>query len=69
MPRVLEINPDHEIIKKLSDRARSDGAKDDVLLNNAAHLLFDQARIADGEVPEDPADFTRRLNEVMRSAL
>ncbi len=69
MPRVLEINPDHEIIKKLSDRARSDGAKDDGLLNNAAHLLFDQARIADGEVPEDPADFTRRLNEVMRSAL
>jgi molecular chaperone HtpG len=69
MPRVLEINASNEIIKKLSIRAKSDGAGDDALLKDAAHLLFDQARIADGEVPTDPAAFARRLNSVMQSAL
>ena len=69
MPRVLEINPNHEIIEKLSVRAKSDGASDDALLKDAAHLLLDQARIADGEVPTDLAAFARRLNAVMQSAL
>lgn len=69
MPRVLELNSGHEIIKKLSARAKADGAADDALLKDAAHLLLDQARIADGEVPADPAAFARRLNAVMQSAL
>ena len=69
MPRVLEINPSHEVIKKLSIRAKSDGAVDDDLLKDAAHLLYDQARIADGEAPADPTAFAQRLNSVMQSAL
>lgn len=69
MPRVLELNPDHRIVKKLAERAKADEAASDDLLKDAAHLLLDQARIADGEVPSDPAEFVRRLSAVMDSAL
>ncbi|MBF0250509.1 MAG: molecular chaperone HtpG [Alphaproteobacteria bacterium] len=67
MPRVLELNPDHAIVTKLARRA-SDNA-DDAVLKDAAHLLLDQARIADGEAPQDPAEFARRLASVMERAL
>ena len=69
MQRILEINPTHAIVKKLADRAEGDGAANDALLADAAHLLLDQARIADGEVPTDPAEFGRRLTTVMEGAL
>lgn len=69
MPRVLEINPGHAIIKKLAERAELDGVAGDELLKDASHLLLDQARIADGEAPSDPAEFGRRLSAVMTSAL
>ena len=69
MPRVLELNPDHKIILKLAERAKGSEAASDHLLKDAAHLLLDQARIADGEVPSDPAAFARRLGAVMESAL
>ncbi|MEP0944074.1 MAG: molecular chaperone HtpG [Rhizobiaceae bacterium] len=69
MPRILEINPGHAIIKKLAERAGGDGAANDDLLKDASHLLLDQARIADGEAPADPAEFSRRLTAVMQSAL
>ncbi|NRB32455.1 MAG: molecular chaperone HtpG [Rhizobiaceae bacterium] len=69
MPRILEINPGHAIIKKLAERASGDGAASDDLLKDASHLLLDQARIADGEAPTDPAEFSRRLTSVMQSAL
>jgi molecular chaperone HtpG len=62
-------NPDHRIIKKLAERAKGTESASDHLLKDAAHLLLDQARIADGEVPSDPADFVRRLGSVMDSAL
>jgi len=69
LPRVLELNPDHRIIKKLAERAKADEAATDTLLKDAAHLLLDQARIADGEAPADPAEFIRRLSAIMDSAL
>ena len=69
MPRVLELNPDHSIIRKLAERAKGSEAASDHLLKDAAHLLLDQARIADGEVPPDPAEFARRLGSVMDTAL
>ncbi len=69
MPKVLELNPDHGIVKKLAERAKSNDAASDMLLKDAAHLLLDQARIAEGEVPADPAEFVRRLSAVMDIAL
>ena len=65
-PRVLEVNPDHALIKglaKLVQDGRTDGIED------AAHLLFEQARILEGEPVSDPKAFTRRFSEVMVKAL
>jgi molecular chaperone HtpG len=56
---VLEINPKHGLIKAL---ARSNDVAD------AAHLLLDQAFILEGEQVVDPADFAKRLGEVMAKA-
>lgn len=64
-PRVLELNPSHKIIVKLAERAK-DGK--DELLEHAAHLLLDQARIVEGEPPADPPEFARRLASVLEKA-
>jgi molecular chaperone HtpG len=55
---VLEINPSHALVKGISEAKFS--ASDD--LADLCELLFDQALILDGDVPEDPAAFTRRMN-------
>jgi molecular chaperone HtpG len=60
--KVLEINPKHEIIKKLM--AVSGDTFDD-----AAFLLLDQARIVEGETVPDPAAFARRMSAVMAKGL
>jgi molecular chaperone HtpG len=62
---VLEINPRHELIASLARLA--DGERD--LREDAAHLLLDEARIADGEVPSDSKAFSTRLGRVLRRAL
>ena len=64
-PRVLELNPNHKIIVKLAERAK---AGNDDLLEDAAHLLMDQARIVEGETPTDPPEFARRLASVLDRA-
>ena len=46
MPRILEINAEHSIIKKLNKIKDSD--KD--ALNEASFLLFDQAKMVEGEL-------------------
>lgn len=68
MPRVLELNPSHALITTLAARSTSDAASADDLLKDAAHLLLDQARIAEGDVPTDPSEFARRLGTVMTRA-
>ncbi len=68
MPRVLELNASHALITTLAARCTSGAAHTDDLLTDAAHLLFEQARIAEGEVPTDPSDFARRLGAVMAQA-
>lgn len=55
----LEINPDHEIIKKLLLRS------DDAITQDAAWLLFDQALLLEGVPLLDPAAFVQRLNRVL----
>lgn len=57
---VLEINPGHALIQKLAASDDEDGLKADL-----AHLLLDQARIADGEQPSDARAFTDRLDRLM----
>jgi molecular chaperone HtpG len=67
-PRVLELNPSHALIVKLADRVKDETASDDGLLQDAAHLLLDQARIVEGETPTDPPKFAQRLGTVMARA-
>jgi molecular chaperone HtpG len=62
---VLEINPRHALIAKLSEA----GEGDQSLREDAAHLLFDEARIADGELPVDPRAFSARLTRVLGRGL
>jgi len=65
--RILEINPKHSLIKKLSGVANADAKAD--ILNDAALLLLDQARILEGEALPDPVSFARRLDLVMEKGL
>ena len=66
-PRILEINPKHSLIKKLSDIAIKDAKAP--ILHDAALLLLDQARILEGEALPDPVSFARRLDTVMEKGL
>ena len=61
--RVLELNPDHPLIRMLADRVKA-GATGPAV-DDAAHLLLDQARILEGESVPDAKAFTRRLSAVM----
>ncbi|MCZ8293271.1 MAG: molecular chaperone HtpG [Hylemonella sp.] len=53
---VLEVNPEHPLVKKL------DGS---VHFNDLAHILFDQALLAEGGLPEDPAAYVKRVNALL----
>jgi molecular chaperone HtpG len=55
----LEINPDHEIVKKLLARS------DDSVAEDAGWLLFDQAMLMEGVPLQDPALFVQRLNRML----
>jgi molecular chaperone HtpG len=61
---VLEINPRHPLIGKLGAAASDEAVRADV-----AHLLFDEARISDGELPVDPRGFSARLTRVLGRGL
>jgi molecular chaperone HtpG len=66
MPQVkpiLEVNPEHIIVKKLKDMTKKK-AFDDIAL-----LLFEQALIQEGVKLEDPAGFVDRLNKVIAGTL
>lgn len=63
--RVLEINPDHDMIQALAGKMSADPE----LIADMAHLLLDQARIIEGETPADPAAFGRRLNSLIIKGL
>jgi molecular chaperone HtpG len=62
MKPVLEINPDHEIVKKL------EGATDNGFINDAAWLLLEQALLIEGVPVENPGLFVQRLNRVLNRA-
>jgi molecular chaperone HtpG len=59
---ILELNMRHPLVTALA-RAKQDTREDDV--GDIAILLLDQARILDGESPDDPAAFTTRLNRLV----
>jgi molecular chaperone HtpG len=60
---ILEINPKHELIVKLKE------SSDQNLIEDAAHVLFDQAKLFDGRELDDTAEFAMRLNRIISKAL
>jgi molecular chaperone HtpG len=65
--KTLEINPDHELVKKLY--ARYEANPNDPLLADYAHLLWGHAVIADGGEIKDVARFNKALLTVAAGAL
>ncbi len=60
---VLEINPDHEIIKKL------ESTTDESLIEDISFLLLEQAMLVEGMELKSPNSFVSRMNKIMNKAL
>ncbi|MGH1403091.1 MAG: molecular chaperone HtpG [Alphaproteobacteria bacterium] len=61
---VLEINPSHSLVQKLATQHEAGQNMDD-----AAFMLFDQAKIIQGENVSNPTEFARRMSEIMEKAI
>jgi molecular chaperone HtpG len=53
---ILEVNAEHPLVKKLEGSAHFD---------DLAHILFDQALLAEGGLPDDPAAYVKRVNALL----
>ena len=63
---ILELNMRHAIVQAVA-RAKTDNHADEVA--DLSALLFEQAKILDGEVPDDPAAFATRVNRLVMRGL
>jgi molecular chaperone HtpG len=55
---ILELNPGHALVDKL-------GSEDGARFDDLALVLFEQALLSEGAVLADPADFVRRVNQLL----
>jgi molecular chaperone HtpG len=60
---ILELNPKHPLIERLKDTADGEAFAD------LAHVLYDQAMLAEGGELDDPASFVRRVNKLIVEGL
>jgi molecular chaperone HtpG len=63
IPLILEINPEHEMIKKL------DGLADDGLFETISWILLDSAKLSEGLEPKDKTAFSNRIATLATKAL
>lgn len=56
---VLEINPAHKLVKRLAAETA------EATFSDLAHLVFDQALLAEGGQLNDPASFVKRMNSLL----
>ncbi|MGB0170323.1 MAG: molecular chaperone HtpG, partial [Paracoccaceae bacterium] len=63
--KVLELNATHPIMQKLKAQTE----ETDQGLDALAVVLFQQARILDGEMPEDPTSFIQNVNQLIASGI
>ena len=69
-PRILELNPDHDLVAALNKMADAkSGIKENGLVDDASHLLFDQAQILEGRMPSDLTAFSKRMTRVMACSI
>lgn len=58
---ILEINPKHELFKKLENN--------ELMVPDISTLLLDMAKISEGMLIDDPSEFTKKLTKIMVKAL
>ena len=56
---ILEVNPEHPLVKKL------DTPDGQIHFHDLAHIVFDQALLAEGGMPADPAAYVKRVNALL----
>ena len=66
-PRILEINGDHSLIKNMKSLLSK--KEDNDLVSDAGTLLFEQARLMEGKMPADPAQFSKIMNQFLLKAI
>ena len=70
VPRILELNPDHDLVAALNKMADAkSGSKESDLMNDASYLLFDQVQILEGRMPSDLTAFSKRMTRIMASSI
>jgi molecular chaperone HtpG len=55
----LEVNPEHPLVKKL------DTPEGHIHFHDLANIVFDQALLAEGGLPADPAAYVKRVNALL----
>lgn len=60
---VLELNPDHALVKKL------ESIDDEAKLKEWALFLLEQAQLAEGDQLEEPAEFIKRMNTLLSEVI
>ena len=63
--RILELNASHPVVKKLIDMMKENDPK----VSDVLRTLYDQSMILEGVPPDDPADFVKRVDDLMTLAL
>ena len=59
----MEINPDHEIFKKLLEQ------KATTKVDTVAHVLLDLAKLSEGMKIDDPVDFSKRIYDMLEKSI
>jgi molecular chaperone HtpG len=59
---ILELNTGHALVKAVAGALKK---ADEADVADLSHLLFEQARLLDGEAPDDPAAFVAKLNRLV----
>ena len=65
--KILELNPDHKLIKKLAKMSKDKSSIGDI--ENIAILLYEQSMILDGEKPSDPVNFSKKLIDTISASI
>ena len=65
--KIMEINPDHKLIKKLTKMSKNKDSLGKV--EDVALLLYEQSRIVEGDKPSDPIAFSKKLIETLTASV
>ena len=59
--RILELNAEHPVIKKLISLAKNKDEK----VTDMLKILYDQSMILEGTIPDNPSEFVKRIDDLM----